>query len=66
MTAINGGGYGIILQHAVFPWTADALPVLYGANGMIPTNKLATIEDAFCWKYGKHSWELVGGGQMPN
>jgi peptidoglycan/xylan/chitin deacetylase (PgdA/CDA1 family) len=66
MNAINGGGYGIVLQHAVFPWTADALPKLYGPNGMIPTNKLATIEDAFCWKYGKHSWELVGNGRMPN
>jgi hypothetical protein len=33
---------------------------------MIPTSKLATIEDAFCWKYGKHSWELVGNGTMPN
>ena len=66
MTAISGGGYGIVLQHAVFPWTADALPKLYGPNGMIPTSKLATIEDAFCWKYGKHSWELVGNGTMPN
>jgi peptidoglycan/xylan/chitin deacetylase (PgdA/CDA1 family) len=66
MTAIQGGGYGIVLQHAVFPWTADALPKLYGPGGMIPTSKLATIEDAFCWKYGSHSWDLVGKGTMPN
>jgi hypothetical protein len=33
--------------------------------------KLATVEDAICWKYGKHSWEIVqqlnaGSMRAPN
>jgi hypothetical protein len=58
-TAITSGSYGIVLMHAVFGWTTGALPMLYGPSGTIPTSKLATVEDAICWKYGKHSWELI-------
>jgi peptidoglycan/xylan/chitin deacetylase (PgdA/CDA1 family) len=61
MGQISSGSYGILLMHAVFGWTADALPKLFGPGGQIPTSQLATVEDAICWKYGKHSWDLIPG-----
>jgi peptidoglycan/xylan/chitin deacetylase (PgdA/CDA1 family) len=57
----NGSSYGIILMHGVLPWTRDALPMLFGPNGYLPKHgfRTATVEDVICWKYGKHSWEIV-------
>jgi peptidoglycan/xylan/chitin deacetylase (PgdA/CDA1 family) len=63
-----GQRYGILLMHGTFPWTRDALPILFGPNGYLAKHgfKLGTVEDAICWKYGKHSWEIVQqvSGQM--
>jgi peptidoglycan/xylan/chitin deacetylase (PgdA/CDA1 family) len=57
----QGQRWGILLMHGTFPWTHDALPILYGPSGYLAQHgfKLATVEDAICWKYGKHSWEIV-------
>jgi peptidoglycan/xylan/chitin deacetylase (PgdA/CDA1 family) len=57
----NGQRWGILLMHGTYPWTHDALPILFGPNGYLAQHgfKLATVEDAICWKYGKHSWEIV-------
>jgi peptidoglycan/xylan/chitin deacetylase (PgdA/CDA1 family) len=57
----QGGRWGIVLMHSTYPWTHDALPILLGPNGYLATHKfrLGTVEDAICWKYGKHSWEIV-------
>jgi hypothetical protein len=69
----QGSSYGIILMHGVLPWTRDALPMLFGPNGYVTMHgfKTATVEDVICWKYGKHSWELVnqlnqGANRGPN
>ena len=57
----KGTNWGILLQHGTYPWTHDALPLLYGPNGYFAQHgfKLATVEDVICWKFGKHSWEIV-------
>ncbi|HEX3697211.1 MAG TPA: hypothetical protein VH374_17680 [Polyangia bacterium] len=58
----GGGSRGIILMHGVFPWSIDAAKILFDPNmGYIKTHgfKLGTVEDVVCWKYGKHSWEIV-------
>ena len=64
----NGQRWGILLMHGTFPWTRDALPILFGPSGYLTQHgfKLGTVEDAICWKYGKHSWEIVQqvSGQM--
>jgi peptidoglycan/xylan/chitin deacetylase (PgdA/CDA1 family) len=52
------GAWGIMLAHAVYPWTTQMLPQLIPylqQNGF----KLATVEDAICWRFGKHSWEII-------
>jgi peptidoglycan/xylan/chitin deacetylase (PgdA/CDA1 family) len=56
-----GQRWGILLMHGTFPWTRDALPILFGPTGYLKQHgfKLGTVEDAICWKYGKHSWEIV-------
>jgi peptidoglycan/xylan/chitin deacetylase (PgdA/CDA1 family) len=69
-----GDGYwGIILQHGVYQWTHDAIPILYDPKtGYFPTHgfRIGTVEDAICWKYGMHSWEIVqqltGQQRAPN
>ena len=55
------GSWGVLLMHGTYAWTKDALPILFGANGALTKRgfKLATVEDAICWKFGKHSWEIV-------
>jgi peptidoglycan/xylan/chitin deacetylase (PgdA/CDA1 family) len=58
----QGQGWGVVLMHGDFPWTFEAVKMLFDPNtGYIKTHgfKLATVEDAICWKYGKHSWEIV-------
>ncbi len=59
-----GASHGIILMHGTYPWTAGAIPVLFGAHGTdgeIQTAgfRVGTVEDAICWKYGMHSWDIV-------
>jgi hypothetical protein len=58
----QGQGWGVILMHGTYPWTYDAVKMLFDPQtGYLKTHgfKLATVEDAVCWKYGKHSWEIV-------
>jgi peptidoglycan/xylan/chitin deacetylase (PgdA/CDA1 family) len=60
----SGASWGIILMHGVYQWTHDALPMLVDylkKNGF----KLGSAEDVICWKFGKHSWEIIPG-RMPN
>ena len=54
--------YGIVLMHGTYPWSYDAAKILFDpktgytqAHGF----RLGTVEDVICWKYGKHSWELI-------
>jgi peptidoglycan/xylan/chitin deacetylase (PgdA/CDA1 family) len=54
------GAWGIMLMHAVYQWTHDMLPVLIPylqKSGF----QLATVEDAICWRFGKHSWQIIPG-----
>jgi len=66
------GAYGIVLMHGLFSWTYEALPLLFDpTTGYLAKNKfrVGTVEDAICWKYGKHSWEIVaskGQARSPN
>ena len=68
----KGSRYGIVLQHLTYPWTYDALAKLYGKDGYLAAHnfRVGTVEDAVCWKYGKHSWEIVqelsGQARGPN
>jgi peptidoglycan/xylan/chitin deacetylase (PgdA/CDA1 family) len=58
----NGMAYGILLMHAVFGWSHDAIKILFDpSTGYVPMNhfRIGTVEDAICWKYGMHSWEIV-------
>jgi peptidoglycan/xylan/chitin deacetylase (PgdA/CDA1 family) len=57
----SGTRWGIVLMHGTYPWTHDALPLLFGPNGYLAKHsfRVGTVEDAICWKYGKHSWEIV-------
>ncbi|HEX3696597.1 MAG TPA: polysaccharide deacetylase family protein [Polyangia bacterium] len=68
-----GTRWGVVLMHGTFPWTKDAVPMLFDPKtGYLATHgfKLATVEDAICWKYGMHSWEIVqklsGQARSPN
>jgi hypothetical protein len=71
-TGPGGPHWGIVLMHGTYPWTHDALPMLFGPSGYLAQHgfKTATVEDAICWKYGKHSWEIVqqlnNQPRMPN
>jgi peptidoglycan/xylan/chitin deacetylase (PgdA/CDA1 family) len=69
----KGTAWGIILMHGIFKWTHDAIPILFDPNtGYMAKNKfrVGTVKDAICWKYGKHSWEIVqqltGQSRSPN
>lgn len=62
VTMLSQGRYGIVLMHGTFPWTKDAVPMLFDPQtGYVAMHnlKLATVEDVVCWKYGKHSWEII-------
>jgi peptidoglycan/xylan/chitin deacetylase (PgdA/CDA1 family) len=54
----QGASWGVMLAHAVLAQTVQALPMvldyLQGNNF-----KIAQVEDAVCWKYGKPSSQLV-------
>ena len=53
-----GAAWGIFLMHTVHPQDLAALPMMLD---YIQQNhfKLARVEDVLCWKFGKHSKELV-------
>jgi peptidoglycan/xylan/chitin deacetylase (PgdA/CDA1 family) len=58
----NGTSWGIILMHGVLPWTAQAIPTLFNpTTGKVHMLgfRVGTVEDAICWKYGMHSWQIV-------
>ena len=58
------GSWGIMLMHAVYQATYDMLGKLIPylqQNGF----RLGTVEDVVCWRFGKHSWEIIPGRQ-PN
>jgi peptidoglycan/xylan/chitin deacetylase (PgdA/CDA1 family) len=57
----KGSTWGLMLSHGTLPWTAAALPMLFGPNGKVPKAgfRIGTVEDAICWKYGMHSWDIV-------
>jgi peptidoglycan/xylan/chitin deacetylase (PgdA/CDA1 family) len=71
-SAPGQGRWGIVLMHSTFPWTRDALPLLLGTGGYLATHgfRVGTVEDAICWKYGMHSWQVVqaasGQSRGPN
>jgi peptidoglycan/xylan/chitin deacetylase (PgdA/CDA1 family) len=57
------GKHGLILMHGTYPWSLGEIKIL-----LDPANpksfqaqkfRLGTVEDAVCWKYGKHSWEII-------
>ena len=67
--APGAGQWGLVLMHGTYPWTYDAVKLLLDpVSGYFKTHnfKIGTVEDAICWKYGKHSWELVGQGRTAN
>ena len=59
----TGTSWGIALMHATVPWTAGTIRKLFGPTGYIATSapkyRIGTVEDAICWKYGMHSWDVV-------
>ena len=66
VNAISGGpgtgAWGIALMHAFTPWTAETLRKLFTpGTGYMATTKyrIGTVEDAICWKYGMHSWDII-------
>jgi hypothetical protein len=72
--AVNGGKRGIILMHGTYPWSFQAAKLLFDpATGYARSKnlRLGTVEDAICWKYGRHSWDIVsalnaGQTRQPN
>jgi peptidoglycan/xylan/chitin deacetylase (PgdA/CDA1 family) len=58
----KGEAWGIILMHGVFPGSIDAAKILFDPKtgyAKVHNFRLATVEDVVCWKYGKHSWQIV-------
>ena len=58
----GSGSWGIILMHGTYPWSlGEVKGLLNPKTGYLPTHKfrVGTVEDAVCWKYGKHSWQLI-------
>jgi peptidoglycan/xylan/chitin deacetylase (PgdA/CDA1 family) len=58
----KGKSYGIVLMHGTYPWSYEAAKLLFDPKtGYVQTHgfRLGTVEDVICWKYGKHSWELI-------
>jgi hypothetical protein len=61
-TAPGSNRWGIALMHGVLPWTHASLDGIFNPKtGYLATHgfKTATVEDAICWKYGMHSWDIV-------
>ncbi|HXU82981.1 MAG TPA: polysaccharide deacetylase family protein [Polyangia bacterium] len=58
----GAGSYGVILMHGTYPWSlGEVKGLLDPNNGEFKKRgfRVGTVEDAICWKYGKHSWELI-------
>ncbi len=57
----KGTAWGVVLLHGVLPWTAGAVRQLFGPTGLVTKAgfRTGTVEDAICWKYGMHSWDIV-------
>lgn len=57
----KGTSWGVALMHATVPWTAGTIRKLFGPGGymLTTTYRIGTVEDAICWKYGMHSWDIV-------
>jgi hypothetical protein len=56
------GSWGIVRLDGTSPQAAAVLAALFDPRtGYVPTHgfRVGTVEDAVCWKYGRHSWELV-------
>jgi len=69
----QGQRYGIVLMHGPYVWSYEASKKLFDpqTGTLIKRGfKMATVEDAICWKYGKHSWDIVnmqgGTGRAAN
>jgi len=72
-SAVGGGpgerAWGIILMHGTYPWSLSEVKLLLDPAAASSLQhrgfRLGTVEDAICWKCGKHSWEIVQqlGGQ---
>ena len=54
----RGATWGIMLAHAVLPQTAATLPRLLDYLEA-KRFKIAQVEDAVCWRFGKHSQQLI-------
>jgi hypothetical protein len=67
MSALGGapgqGSHGLILMHGTYPWSLGEIKILLDPENPGSLQKhgfrLGTVEDAICWKYGKHSWEII-------
>jgi peptidoglycan/xylan/chitin deacetylase (PgdA/CDA1 family) len=56
--------WGVMLSDANNQQTHDMLPMLIPylrGNGF----RLGTVEDVVCWRFGKHSWEIIPN-RLPN
>jgi peptidoglycan/xylan/chitin deacetylase (PgdA/CDA1 family) len=54
--------WGIVRLPATMSWSLEVVrSLLDPRTGYLPTHhfRAGTVEDAICWKYGRHSWELV-------
>jgi hypothetical protein len=63
----KGKSYGVVLMHGTYPWSYDAAKLLFDPKtGYVQSHgfRLGTVEDVICWKYGKHSWELISAANM--
>jgi hypothetical protein len=60
--ALGQGSRGIVRLTATAPWSLDVVKALLDRRtGYLPAHhlRMGTVEDVVCWKYGRHSWELV-------
>jgi peptidoglycan/xylan/chitin deacetylase (PgdA/CDA1 family) len=56
------GRWGVLLLRGTYPWSLAVLQRLFDPRtGYVPTHhfRVGTVEDAICWRYGRHSWELI-------
>lgn len=57
-----GTNHGILLMHGTYRWTHEAIQLLFAPKtGYVASHgfRVGTVEDAICWKYGMHSWQIV-------
>jgi hypothetical protein len=50
-------------MHGTYPWSLGEIKILMDPDNAGSFQKhgfrIGTVEDAICWKYGKHSWEII-------